>query len=64
MNNDKQCRYALENRTLVKYHPDETREEWGTIDEFDELFDTCVERWGNNWDFNKVLIAIKESEID
>lgn len=48
---------------LFKTRDDGTKEAWGTIEDFDRLFDECVKKWGNNWDLNKVLIAIKESEI-
>lgn len=44
--------------------PTVEREEWCNVLELDKLFSTCVERWGNNWDLNKVCVAIAESEID
>lgn len=50
--------------TLVKYHADGTREEWGNVDDFDRLFNACSNRWGTNWNLEKTCIAILESEID
>lgn len=50
-------------QALVKYDGS-NREEWGTVDDFDQLFDCCVRRWGKNWDLEKVKTAITESEID
>lgn len=50
--------------TLVKYHDDGRREEWGNVQDFDQLFDTCVSRWGSNWDLNKVCTAIRECDFN
>lgn len=56
--------------TLVKYtkikdsDQPETREEWGNVHDFDSLFNACVSRWGSNWNLEKVIVAIRESEID
>ena len=41
----------------------EMEETWGNVTEFNQLFDTCVARWGSNWDLNKVMTAIRESDI-
>jgi hypothetical protein len=40
------------------------KETWGTIAEFDRLFNACSERWQDGWDLDKVILAVKESEID
>ncbi len=54
--------------TLVKVMKDdlnnEVRDELCTTLDLDQLFDVCVKRWGNNWNLEKVMVAIKESEID
>lgn len=55
--------------TLVKYKQatrgaPEEREEWCSVEDLDALFETCVARWGSNWNLEKVLVAIRESEID
>lgn len=52
--------------TSAKYgdEPTETKETWCTILDLDRLFEGCVRRWGNNWNLDKVLTAISESEID
>lgn len=39
-------------------------EDWGTVQDFDRLFNACVSRWQGNWDINKVCTAISESQID
>jgi hypothetical protein len=40
-----------------------TEEDWGTVQDFDRLFNTCVAKWGSNWDLEKILVAIRESSI-
>lgn len=47
-------------------HEDGTvdRETWCTILDLDKLFDTCVTRWGKNWNLEKVCAAIAETEIE
>lgn len=50
--------------TLIKIHEDGRRERMGNVDEFDELFAVCEERWDSNWDLPKLLVAIRESQID
>lgn len=49
---------------IMLIHPDGRKESWGDVEDFDDLFKACHERWGGNWDLNKVCVAIKESEID
>lgn len=53
--------------TIVKYSGEEgqphDREEWCTVLEIDQLFDTCVRKWGANWDLNKVCTAIQEADF-
>lgn len=50
--------------TIVKYIDDSNREEWCNVDDLDKLFDACVQRWGSNWDLNKVLEAVHDCEFD
>jgi hypothetical protein len=54
--------------SVVKYTADEVgkteREVWCSVDDLDSLFAACVDRWGKNWNLEKVVTAIKESEID
>ncbi len=54
---------------LVKHTMDdaaaeETSEVWCSVQDLDILFSACTERWGDNWDLNKLVVAIKESQID
>lgn len=35
-----------------------------TILELNKLFDACTDRWGREWDLNKVITAIRECEFD
>lgn len=61
--------FTLEKKTgslgeLIKTHDSGEREPWGTVEDFDQLFDACVKRWGKNWDLNKVCVSIRESNID
>ena len=50
--------------TVVKYEEGKPSEEWVNVEDLDTLFDTCVDRWGNNWDLNKIMTAIRETEVD
>lgn len=57
--------------TLVKYTQrheygptDPFKEPWCTVQELDKLFEACSQRWGSNWDLNKVITAIGECEFD
>jgi hypothetical protein len=40
------------------------REVWCSVEDIDQLFNSCVKRWRNNWDLIKVCVAIEESGID
>jgi len=40
------------------------RDVWCSVMELDRLFSACVDRWGGNWNLEKVIIAIRESDID
>lgn len=40
------------------------REVWCSVVDLDQLFNTCKDRWGDNWNLEKVKYAIRESEID
>ena len=62
---------GTEKLSLVKYTPvssgaatNTEREVWFAIEDIDRLFDTCVKRWKDNWDLDKVCVAISESQID
>lgn len=54
--------------TLIKYVKEgdapEVAEPWGNVMEYNQLFDACSARWGTNWDLNKVIAAINESQLD
>lgn len=50
--------------TLVKKEDGKPDDEWCTIDDLNQLFDSCVARWGSNWNLEKVKVAITESQID
>lgn len=39
-------------------------EYWCNTQELDSLFQACANRWGTNWDLNKLIVSVKESEID
>lgn len=39
-------------------------DEWCNVKELDQLFEACVSRWGKNWNLEKVMVAIRESQID
>lgn len=41
----------------------EEKEVWCTILDLDRLFDKCVKKWGSNWNLEKVLAAIDDSEV-
>lgn len=50
--------------SVVKTHDDGKEEVWCSIIDLDRLFDTCVARWGNNWDLEKVLTAIRGARFN
>lgn len=50
--------------TIVKYIDNKEDEEWCTIPDLDRLFDSCVSRWGSNWDLNKLVTCVNECEFD
>ena len=50
--------------TLVATFPDGKKETWCTVKDLDLLFETCHERWGFNWNLEKVLATIEETDID
>jgi hypothetical protein len=39
-------------------------EAWGSVLDFDKLFNACVARWEGNWDIDKVCTTIRETTID
>lgn len=49
--------------TLVKYD-NGTEEPWCTVLDLDRLFCACANRWGSNWNLEKVVQAINECEFD
>lgn len=40
------------------------KETWTTIIDLDRLFDKCVKKWGSNWNLEKLMAAIDDSEIE
>ncbi len=66
--------FVLENRphestgvpmpTLVKKEEGKPDDEWCTVQDLDQLFEACVRRWGNNWNLEKIMVAITETQID
>lgn len=54
--------------SVVQYKEDEKgnieKDVLCSVLDLDRLFNTCVDRWGKNWNLEKVLIAIRESEIE
>ncbi len=40
------------------------RDVWCSVLDLDRLFNTCVDRWGSNWNLEKVMTAIRDSEIN
>jgi hypothetical protein len=55
---------GTESDALVKIEDSGTEDVWCTVQDLDTLFDTCVKRWGSNWDLNKVCTAITECDFD
>lgn len=53
-----------EKLTLVKTETGKPDDEWCTIDDLNQFFETCAARWGDNWNLEKVSVAITESQID
>jgi hypothetical protein len=51
-------------RTEISLVGGKVEEEWGTIQDLDNLFQACRDRWEGAWDLNKVCTAIRESMID
>lgn len=54
--------------SVVQYKQDEKggapeRDVWCSVVDLDRLFTACVDRWGKNWNLEKLMIAIRESEI-
>jgi hypothetical protein len=37
---------------------------WCSIADLDNLLNACETRWGNNWDLNKVCVAIAEANFE
>jgi len=50
--------------SVVKVVDGKEDEVWCSIADLNKLFESCVTRWGSNWDLNKVCVAIVESNID
>jgi len=49
---------------LVKNFASPDRDELCSVKDLEEFFDACRARWGSNWNLAKVMIVIRESEID
>lgn len=60
---DKENGVGIAVPTLIKCQGTD-QEEWCNVEDLDQLFNTCVQRWGKNWNLEKVLTAVKESEIN
>lgn len=60
-------RTGTEVDTLIKYVEVDGKgpegEPWCNVMELDQLFSACASKWGSNWDLQKVIVAIQESEI-
>lgn len=50
--------------SVVKVTPGQDDEVWCSIQDLDTLFSTCVDKWGGNWDLNKICVAIKEANFN
>ncbi len=53
-----------EQLALIKKVEGKPDEEWTTMDDLNRLFDSCVARWGSNWDLEKLIVCIRECEFD
>lgn len=49
---------------LVKKEAGKPDDVMASVEDLENLFDTCVRRWKGNWNLEKLLTAIRESEID
>lgn len=49
---------------FVDRAPEVQKETWTTIIDLDRLFDCCVKKWGSNWNLEKVMAAVSDSEIE
>ena len=45
---------------IVDGKPDEV---WCSIAELHNLFTACVTKWGDNWNMEKITVAVTESDI-
>lgn len=50
--------------TLFQIDDQGKEEAWCNVLDIDILFDTCVRRWGENWDLNKVCVAVEEASFN
>lgn len=50
--------------TLVKIGDDGVEDQWCNVRELDILFNTCVRKWKDNWDLDKVCTAVSEADFD
>jgi len=55
---------GLPELSVVKKTDGKPDEVWCSINDLDQLFTACVDRWGGNWNLEKVKLAIRESDID
>lgn len=54
---------GVEVPTLIKKVDGLPDEDWCSVQDLDRLFNACVQRWGSNWDLEKVMTAVRETEI-
>lgn len=48
---------------VVKTAADGTKDTWCTILDLDKLFGACVKKWEGNWNLDKVIAAIEDSDV-
>lgn len=50
--------------TVVQVTEGQPDDEWCTIQDLDQLFEACKQRWGSNWDLQKLKTCVAECEFD
>lgn len=50
---------------IIKKVDGQPDESWGSIPEFDRLFDACSTKWKKHgWDLNKLITCVNECEFE